>query len=513
MTNLAYKNNQKPEENTFTASIESPFCEKPEPLGQSRVKLLPYPKEALGDLLGEMTVMLNQKIKAPIGLCGQSVLMTSALVAQGLRNIELDDRTIPLSLFALTIGLSGERKSTVDNIAFSPIEAWEKEKLKIFEDDKKDFNLKVEAFKLQNTNLQKSLKSETDITVIEQTLSAANEPPTRPIYPKCRMVDATIEGLQKQLKSSIPVAGIYTDEGAIFFSGHSMSPEKKAKTIGLYSKLWDGSDIDMIRSSAEVQNFTLNNRRVSMHLMIQPVIAEDIFRDSLLIHQGFLARFLVSYPESTMGTRSYQPSEIKQETAFKTFSARIKSLLDKGFDINEDGSLNLPTIKISANAKDKWILFHDEIESKLSRYGELRHISGTAAKIAEQALRIAGVLTVINSKNQADSIHENEMNSAIKLAKYSLNQFINIIEQSSEEKQIKSARLLLNWIAENKFDYLYSSLMANKRPNQIRPKEAYQDAVKTLEKNGYLFKMDEPIELDNRTRKEVYKVIHYSEPN
>lgn len=485
----------------------------PERLGQkAKVSNQSYPVQALGDVLGGMAQALSEITQAPLGLCGQSVLMTGALVAQGFRNVEIDGRTIPVSLFALTIGESGERKTGVNNPAKSPIEAYEREQLDKYKQEFKEYKQKKESYDLAKANIKKLAAKETDPVKIEQALAKAGTPPRSPRRPTLLAGDPTIEGLIKHLNHSLPSIGVYTDEGAEFFGGHSMSSEKAQKTVAQYSKFWDGSAVDMMRASDDVGAFKLYGRRLSAHLMIQPVIANKVFSDPLMVQQGFIPRFLICYPESTMGTRMYSDESIREDRRYKKYFARIKSLLDKELQIDfEDGSLKLPPLEVTNQAKSFWISFHDEIESQLTRDGDLRHISGTAAKIAEQALRIAGVLTVINHENSKITIPEKEMKQGIELARYSLNQLLAMNEMALVSQEADDARKLLKWIAQNKYPYLYRNLDANKRPNAIRPKEAYELAVMELLEAGYIEHVGE-MEIDGHKRKDVFKVIHYFEP-
>lgn len=497
--------------NKYVEQIISPL-DPPEPLESPTFQKKVYPIAALGDVLAPMALTMNRVIKAPLDLCAQSVLMTAALAAQGFKNVEIDGRTIPLSLFALSIGQSGERKSAVDKIASAPIANWEREQQESYAISIQQYKQDKKAFDHAEQNTKKKLKSEINQAVIKTELEKLGTPPRAPLSPKLRSVDATVEGLQKHLKTALPLTGIYTDEGSVFFGGYSMSSEKAAKTIGLYSMLWDGSPVDMVRSNDEAGAFTLYDRRLSIHLMIQPVIAKKVVSDPLLMQQGFIPRFLISEPESTMGSRLYENIDIKETPDFKRYFTTMKNLIDLGFFINDDGSLDLLPLSPVELAKAEWVKFHDEIEKQLSKNGELRHVSGTAAKIAEQALRIAGVLTVINSKNKAQHIQLSEMKSGIELARYSLHQLLFMLEKYRIDDIVEDARNLLAWIAKNKFEYVYPSLDANKRPQKLRPKKIYAKAIQILYEHNYLEFIGD-LELDGRKRKEVYKVLHNREPD
>lgn len=50
---------------------------------------------------------------------------------------------------------------------------------------------------------------------------------------------------------------------------------------------------------------TYYGRRLTLHLMAQPVVASMLLSDPLAREQGFLARCLVSFPQPTAGTCRY----------------------------------------------------------------------------------------------------------------------------------------------------------------------------------------------------------------
>lgn len=79
-----------------------------------QLKPKPFPIEALGDLLPPVGKALMQSIQAPDAICGSSLLAAVNLAVQGHFDVVVDGRVHPLSLYFLTFGESGERKSAVD---------------------------------------------------------------------------------------------------------------------------------------------------------------------------------------------------------------------------------------------------------------------------------------------------------------------------------------------------------------------------------------------------------------
>lgn len=466
-----------------------------------------YPVKALGSTLSNVAQLLHEVVKAPLGLCAQSVLMAASYCAQGYRNIEIDGREIPLSLFALTIAGSGERKSGVNKWAMAPIKAHEKTLNEGYAEKLADYRLEMTAYKQAESAIKKRLSGEEDPKVINDGLKGLGPPPTKPLSPILIAEDVTAEGLTKHLSSGVPCVAVFTDEGAIFFGGYSMSKEKSAKTIGSYSRLWDAGEASMMRSNEEVENFKIYNRRIAMHLMVQPIIAKQALSDPLLIGQGFIPRFIIASPDSTMGTRTYSETKIQDHPAFKAYFAKLIGLLEKGWHIDpQGGGLELMPLSLQQIAKDDWIRFHDQIEAQLHKTGDYAHISGTAAKIAEQALRIAGVLTVVNKGTGAKMVGLQEMNAAIEIATYSLNQLLALTDRATINPNTEKARMLLNWIADNGLTEFYTTFKRNKRPNPIRLKESFNPALSLLVDKGYLYPLD-PKEVDGQFRKEVFKVV------
>lgn len=77
----------------------------------------PFPLNALGEVLGGAAAAIVEAVQVPEALAAQSILTAAALATQSHGNVERDGQLIPLSLFALTIAESGDRKSAADRLA------------------------------------------------------------------------------------------------------------------------------------------------------------------------------------------------------------------------------------------------------------------------------------------------------------------------------------------------------------------------------------------------------------
>lgn len=95
---------------------------EPLPLMREMPPADPFPTDALGRVLSNAAIGIHDKTRAPIAICGQSVLAVATLATQAYANVALPTgQTRPLSNYFATVGVSGERKSAVDYEAMGPV--------------------------------------------------------------------------------------------------------------------------------------------------------------------------------------------------------------------------------------------------------------------------------------------------------------------------------------------------------------------------------------------------------
>ena len=91
-----------------------PFkAEGPQPLLRETAQGAPYPVHALGPLRSAAEAVQGMTL-APVAIPAQSALAVASLAVQGHADVETLAGPAPLSLYALTIAESGERKSSCD---------------------------------------------------------------------------------------------------------------------------------------------------------------------------------------------------------------------------------------------------------------------------------------------------------------------------------------------------------------------------------------------------------------
>ncbi len=315
-------------------AVEVPLPpEAPLPLRKAPQPQEAYPVEALG-IFAEAVEVFAHATKTPVSMSANGVLSALSLGAQAIANVETrDGRSIPLSLYALTVAESGDRKSALDNVVLYAVQQLEKQKYLQYQTERK-------AYDEAKRKWDALPKKERDTTPFDM-----EEPQNT-----AQVIENTnSEGAFRQLKEGAPSVAFFSNEAGTLFGGQAYMKDNVLKSITFFSSLWDGKSIDKLRAGEGFSR--LYNRRACAHFMLQPVLAEKILADELLLGQGFLARFLVAWPATLRGTRIYESVNVRTHHAAQTFYAACEQLLQMPPRVDaESGGLILDSLCLADNA-------------------------------------------------------------------------------------------------------------------------------------------------------------------
>jgi hypothetical protein len=178
--------------------------------------------------------------------------------------------------------------------------------------------------------------------------------------------------------------------------------------------------------------------------MMQPIVAQGVFTNEMMKHQGILARCLVSMPESIQGTRLHRPTNIETSEILHGYNDHIYNLLSTDrFRMNpDDGSLVLETIRVhqGTSAYDDWVGFYNDVESGL--LGKYQPIVPAAAKMPEQVVRIAGIMAVLRGTREISS---DDMVNAMYLGKYYLDSLLSVERGMAGDKELNDLEEMVVW--------------------------------------------------------------------
>jgi hypothetical protein len=490
-------------------SQDSHRDDAPEPLRRPTPPPAPYPIVELGPILAPACESLRRVIQAPDAVCGASLLAAASLAAQGLADVQIDGRTYPLSLWFLTVAESGERKSAVDAEAMRAAREVERELSKAYADAMASHEAEVEQWAARKESAKVKAKKTDGADLADALRSLGSEPPP-PLKPNLIAGDFTAEGLAKLLATGRPSLGAFTDEAALVFGGHGMTKETVMRTAATLSKLWDRGELDRIRAADGATK--LWGRRLALHLMAQPVIAERALSDDVLAGQGFLARCLLAWPQSTAGTRAYVSESLRDDAAITQFAARISELLRRPLPIaeGERNELAPRVLTLTPDAFDKWQALHNAIESGMALGARFAVCKAWASKAAEQCVRIAGVLALIEEPD-AQRIEADTIMRAAELALWHLNEAARLAGTAELSPEVRDAEALLNWCHATGRTLVHSGEVLRLGPARIRERDRFIRAIGELERAGWAFLVNGGLAMDGKHRRNVWQVLPESE--
>lgn len=402
--------------------------QSPRPLIESNPAAEPYPVQALGGILGPAVERMAEVIGVPQALAAQSVLAASALATQGHAGLQLDGRNYPLSLYLITVAASGDRKTAADRFALLPARQWEREQWQCYREQLARYR----AAQRQAQRINPADPDSKNDVLLEAEPSA----------PRLITTDPTIEALIKGLCHDLPSMGLFCDEGGQFLGSSTMSRDNRLKAVTTLSSLWDGSPIDRARSMAG-ESLRAYDRRLSLHLMLQPYLAMQLLSDPLLQGQGILGRCLITWPTSLAGQRSYQAVDLSKDAALKRYLHRLSALFHQPWSLSADGALRLSPLSLSPLARRRWIDLHDAIEAQLGEFGELASVRPSGSKAADNLLRVAGILAVVEESSVVEVDH---IQRASSLVGYYLTEIQRLTEQEPVCRVKEEADRLLRWL-------------------------------------------------------------------
>jgi len=490
--------------------------EDPQPLLRPLPEGEPYPVSALGPLQKGVEAA-NDITQAPIAIAGQSALSMASLAVQGFADVETLGGYSPPSLYCLTIAKSGERKSATDKVLMVGLRDFEREKAMEHQDEVISWRNAQSIWKADHEKIMGEFKKTTGDRIGTQAdLDKLGAEPAAPLVPNLTATEPTLEGLHKLFAAGQPSLGLFSDEGGQFLGGFGMSSDNRLKTIAGLSALWGGDPINRTRAGDGAS--TLYGRRLAVHLMVQPVAARPLLADPLVAGQGFLARFLISEPPSNIGTRLYQDPANESRTAIDALSQRLRAILRTPKPTEEDNLqvLRPRQLPLSKDARDLLKGYYNSVEEAQNPGCEFEGITAFASKSAEQAARIAGVLTLWTDLD-APNVTAETMVGAIMLAQYYLGEAKRLCEAAEISAATDIANKLLHWLQDS-WPEIATKLGRNPKtvlpadvtqrgPNSLRETKVVKRHLKTLQEHGWVVGLPPGSVVNGAPRKLAYRIV------
>ena len=437
----------------------------------------PYPIDELPEVVRNAILATTEYVQAPVAMAAQCVLASISFLAQGKVNApkETNREGMPSSLFFLTEGGSGGRKSSCQKLVELPIREHERQQYDEYKKSLEDWNAR-----------SKTIESK------EFAQWALDNP--RPTDPTSIFSDITIETLTKfYIKGIVKNASLSSDEAGQFFDGHTMKGDTAKSALGAFTKLFDDGYCQRNRASSD-DNGTAYDVRLTFNLLGQRAVLAGALNDPTLRGQGFLPRFILTAPESIAGQRTHT-IEFRQKLKNSHNDPRLTKFWNRCRDIlkdelpvllNESGEVPyFPVMQLSSEAELLELDFYNECEILQGSGKQFEFMQPFASRANELARRLGAVLAYFENKSEIDS---EIMQAACAVIRHSLSEWfrysdIEVADESDSEKLIK---YLLTKCKKDKTNRLQRTVAMKGAPLQIRKAKEFDPCLNELIEFNYV---------------------------
>ena len=495
---------------------EEPWTTDPISLHQEMHEGCPYPITALPINQQEQISELCELVKVPTALAAQSLQAAISYAAQGLvnvvRRLDNDELTGPVNTAHLTLAESSERKSSVDNKLMGFLEEHEKELRDQYSQNYRQLSAEHDQWQQHYQNRQAALakiqrkpKLTDEDHILIHTLNREliefreAEPLKPPKSEKQYLPDLftrnfSIQSLA-QVLSRYPSVILNSAEGGQTLGSFAFQKENLLNTLAdLNELIWRGAARNHRVGDTGVD---VQNARLTVNLMIQPEAAIELFSNPLYRGTGMLARFCVTRPISIAGTRLIDVSKALScnslgPTRLSRLTSHFRRLLQT-VQLDADYRLVLKPLQMTREGLELWLEYYNQIEKELGSQGVFEDYKDVAGKSAEIAARLSAQFHVINYGTDGEISGEFVL-SGVELARWYLKEFLRITGMVPEERALRNAVKLLNWLKTNKMaqDFRKGKNLTLTKLRQFGPRpfskeqDQLKEALSLLERNHYL---------------------------
>jgi putative DNA primase/helicase len=461
---------------------------EPQPLAV-KVEPEPYPIDALPSSIRAAVEEVAGFVKAPLPMLASSAVAALSLAIQSHADVKRAEKLHgPVGLFLLIIADSGERKSTSDGFFTQAIRDYVEAQAEAAKPIIKDHMADIGSWEAKRSGIkdkirQLSKESRSTASMESALRDLEQDKPEPPRIPRLLFTDATPEALAFGLATRWPSGGVVSAEAGIVFGSHGMGKDSAMRNLALLNQLWDGNSLTIDRRTTE--SFTVRGARLTVALQVQePTLREFFNRSGALARgTGFLARFLVAWPESTQGFRPFTEAP-ENWPHLAAFNKRIAAILSQPVPIDGDGALTPPMLTMRPDAKAAWIKYHNAIESELASGGELYDVRDVASKSADNAARLAALFQIFEH-GLGDAIAPGVFEGASRIAAWHLNEARRFFGELALPAELANAARLDSWLIEycrrERTHLVPIAKLQQCGPSGLRSKAAIETAMRELE--------------------------------
>ena len=427
-----------------TAAIELQWGE---PVLFNHVELQDIPSSLLPELYEEYSRALSHAMEVPEAMTVTGILgVVSAVASHRFYVSPKMGWQEPVNCYFATAIDPGNLKSPTMKKLTHVLAAWESEQAeKIYPEIKQAISeRKTKEKVIERLRTKASNQRDPDLLKLEikEIADMESELQDPQILPKVFATDSTPEQLAVNTYEQGGRFAILSDEGGILkvlaglYSGGNANIDTVLKGI-------DGGAVRIRRKDRSIDL----NPYLTFCLFCQPSVVRNMGRESSFDGNGLVERFLYALPVSQLGYRCHT-NEVVSEQLQSEYDNRIKRLLN---DLMVPPGEESPrwTLTLASAAFDEWREFQDHIEIQLRPGGKLYPILGWGGKICGYALRLAGLLHVMEHSSRNLVISMETMGRALELATLLIDHALAAFNLMGADDDQRKTNLVYEWIIFN----------------------------------------------------------------
>ena len=414
---------------------------------------------------------------------------------------------VPLMAFTMLIAESGERKSTVMSPFLKLITNYQ---IKYNNDNRTKIEQNKAEFKLLNKQIEElektiskgnfktkegsSFKSPIELEqYLKNKLKTLIDERTEFVHLREKKLycdDVTQEKMGVIMAENEGSTSIYSAEGGIANKWSGKKYNGNCADIDIVNKAYSGETITVDRLGRE--SFNIPHTALSIGLALQSNVLSNFISNEEFKKQGLTARFIYTYPKSSIGYRSFKSENIKEITQIK-FNKNIEKLLKLPYPEHKD----IATLRYTQDAEKIAEELFDWTEKK-NKKKEFEYMQEWFNRYNEHVHKIAGFLHIAkhidclgeNASNPfVTEIDADTIKQAIVLGKYYLNTAINIFKDGSDSGTYSNCKYLISKLKELKITEITKTELGGKCRKLNR--EEINEALSILEEHNYIMKVEE----------------------
>ena len=456
---------------------------EPEPVERQPVPL--FPVGVLPEPLRSFVSDTAEACQVPADLPALlSLAVCSGAVARRIA-IKLNGNWVePINLFVVCLLEPANRKSTVFTSTTRPLFEIERELIEAAAPTVARLSSDRRIREKELAELErKAAKGCGESRELAGELAAKLATEPCPSAPALLLDDATAEAIEIQLglqKGRLMVAG---SEGGLF----DIMGGRYSAGQGNFECFLKGHAGENLRVHRVTREPVLVERcSLTLAYAVQPEVIRGMARQPRFRGRGLIGRFLYAIPKSLLGYRKINANPVRPsvETAYEALIRRLASLV-------ETDDLPPYLLQLTHEARIRNDDFQREIESWLREDGRLAELKDWGGKFAGLTARLAGILHLIATVDDAPWEHPIELGTieaAITLGRWAVSHAEAVLTlMSGESGPVEDAAYVLRWLRQRaQPDFKRRDVQVHGRSRFDGAQERLDEALELLVDYGWV---------------------------